>query len=102
MGPGVSWRAAPSRVLVAGDIDCSNAAGITEAVMALLKEHATVVVVDLSAVTFMDAAGLEALVRARNRCHEQEASLVVHCPQPVVRRLFTITGLEKLLRTPSV
>ena len=51
-----------TRLLVAGEIDMQVAPRLTEAIGDLLRDGHDRVVVDLSAVTFLDSSGLASLV----------------------------------------
>jgi anti-sigma B factor antagonist len=55
------------------------------------------VVVDLSEVTFMDSAGINALVAAYHRVGPDSELRLVGL-RPNVRRVFEITGLLELIR----
>jgi anti-sigma B factor antagonist len=57
------------------------------------------VVVDLAELRFVDAAGLGALVRLRNRVRSAGADLTVVGPSPQVRRIFDHAGLGGILDT---
>lgn len=57
-------------------------------------------VVDLSALTFIDAAGVGVLVRLGNRLRAVGASLQVKADCPTIRRVFELTQLETLLSAP--
>ncbi|GAA2263096.1 hypothetical protein GCM10010430_54490 [Kitasatospora cystarginea] len=54
-------------------------------------------VLDLSEVTFMDCAGLGALVRARNQADRCGARLVLRGAGRCVVRLLKLTGLHRRL-----
>jgi anti-sigma B factor antagonist len=57
----------------------------------------TPVVVDLSDITFIDSAGLGALVGAHRRMLEAGGRLRVVRPPALVGRAFELTGLDELL-----
>jgi anti-sigma B factor antagonist len=52
-------------------------------------------VVELDQVSFIDSAGLGALVGAAKRAAAHGASLHVACARPQVRQLFRLTGLDR-------
>ncbi|MEV8100114.1 STAS domain-containing protein [Kitasatospora sp. NPDC085879] len=58
---------APALVGASGEIDLDTVPSLRRALAAALEAHREVVR-DLSEVTFMDCAGMGALVRARNQC----------------------------------
>ncbi len=89
-----------SVVRVTGEIDVASAPELENALGIVPAESGTVVV-DLSAVTFMDSTGLGVLVAAWNRYNSQEPvgrlALVVSTPE--VERLLEVTGLAEVFGT---
>ena len=64
------------------------------AALEAVSDRTTRVVVDLSAVSFLDSSGLNALVHARRALAERELSFRVVSPKDqVVRRVLEITRL---------
>lgn len=55
------------------------------------------VMLDLSQVSYLDAAGIGVLVETDRRLRARDARLVVHAPTPLVRRLLEITGDDDLI-----
>ena len=51
-------------------------------------------IADLDQVSFIDSAGLAALVSAARRAAAHGASLHVICARPETRQLFRLTGLD--------
>ncbi|MFD0576783.1 STAS domain-containing protein [Dactylosporangium darangshiense] len=78
-----------------GELDVGNAPQLREAVGAALDQHQRLVV-DLSAVTFLDSVTLGVLIGAYNRARETGGALAVVCTDERVRRVFRITGLDKV------
>ncbi|MCX4820948.1 STAS domain-containing protein [Streptomyces sp. NBC_01142] len=52
------------------------------------------VVLDLSALQFMDSSGLNVLIKAGREARNTDGDLHLAAPAPAVRRLFEITGLS--------
>ncbi|MFF9909095.1 STAS domain-containing protein [Streptomyces sp. NPDC013457] len=50
-------------------------------------------VLDLSALSFMDSSGLNVLIRAAREAREAGGDLHLAAPAPAVRRILEITGL---------
>jgi anti-sigma B factor antagonist len=83
---------------VAGELDLATATVMDEALSASCSAPAYGVVVDVSQLRFMDAAGLKVLVSSHNRLiRGGRAGLVVRGASGVVRRVFELTGLTFLL-----
>ncbi|GAA2837034.1 hypothetical protein GCM10010441_71790 [Kitasatospora paracochleata] len=86
----------PIVVRANGEIDLDTATSLRRALAAALESHREVVL-DLSEVTFMDCAGLGALVRARNQADRCGARLVLRGAGHRVVRLLKLTGLHRRL-----
>ncbi len=76
-----------------GDLDLLADPQLAEHSARLISGSAAVVL-DLREVGFMDARGLECLVRLRNLCELGGRHLSVIRGPGVVQRLFTLCGLE--------
>jgi anti-anti-sigma regulatory factor len=57
--------------------------------------------VDLGGVTFLDCAGIGALVGVRNAAVQAGRQIRVTHPQPFVRRILEVTGLLGVLTAPT-
>jgi anti-sigma B factor antagonist len=82
-------------VRVTGEVDLETAFVLRAALRKLTAEPMPPrrIAVDLEHVTFLDAAGLDILVQARQRAHRAGADLVVCNAHGIVRRVFDVTGL---------
>jgi RNA polymerase sigma-B factor len=87
------------RVHVAGEIDRDNARDLSDALLAVVRRAAPerAVVVDLSRVPFVDAAGVAVLVAVHEAARVREVSITVVGLQPHVRQVVAISGLRALL-----
>ncbi|MEU8140053.1 STAS domain-containing protein [Streptodolium elevatio] len=81
-----------------GEIDIATADALRDRLIAALNQHAAVAA-DMSAVTFIDCAGLRALLAARAFAERHGRHLAVHDPSRPVRRLLAWTRLDPRLRT---
>lgn len=86
----------PVVVPVAGEIDIANSAQL-EARLLAAGAGGRRVVVDLGAVTFLDATGLTALLCGRRAAVEHGGSLVLADVPPSVSRILRITALDAVL-----
>jgi anti-anti-sigma factor len=91
-----------SLITVTGDIDLLTAPDLHTYLCAALDDtlddtvgSASTVVVDLSEVTFMDARGLTALLRAEAHARDRGARLHLTALPPPLTRLLHITGLDQ-------
>jgi anti-anti-sigma factor len=79
------------------EIDITTVYRLRAALAAAARQHA-VVVVDMTRTHACDTAGLHVLVRAHRRALAQGGELRLAMPSPDVRRLFAITGLDRVIR----
>jgi anti-anti-sigma factor len=84
-------------VKLVGEIDFANADALGERLDSLIGDGDTRLVVDLSALEFMDSSGIAMLLRAAGRVE----SIAVRNPTEVVRRIIECTGLADTLRIES-
>jgi anti-sigma B factor antagonist len=75
---------------VSGELDLLTAPQLRDA-LAIAGNHSRDIVLDFSAVTFVDSSGLRLLLAAAGAAQGRGANLVVRAPSPAVRRLFGIT-----------
>lgn len=54
-------------------------------------------VIDLSAVPFMDSAGLGALIGGIRRARENDGEVAVACSRPTLTRLLHTTGFDRIV-----
>lgn len=83
-------------VRVAGDVDIANSAELDAQLLAA-SSNGGLVVVDLRAVTFMDASGLTVLLNGRRAAIGRGGSLVLENVPPSVSRILRITALDAVL-----
>ncbi|MGN6677057.1 MAG: STAS domain-containing protein [Streptosporangiaceae bacterium] len=83
-------------VRLRGELDVSNAYELRGVFDELLTAGPQHILVDLSGLSFADCGGMSVLVAARHRLAGHEHDLTVTAPQPIVRRLLTLTGMDTL------
>lgn len=81
-------------VVVHGELDFAGAVPLKER---LMETGAAMVVVDLAELTFVDAAGISALLSAREELGREGRRLVLRGALPQTRRVFDVLGLAHLL-----
>lgn len=87
-----------ARVRLAGELDLDGVEAVTSALVQLAEEGATTVLVDASALTFIDSSGLRALLSGRQALGDVNVSLIVEHASPAVQRVLEITGTRALLQ----
>ncbi len=85
----------PTVVRAEGELDAFAAGDISAAF--LEAEAARTVVVDLSAVSFMDSTALGLIVRGVREIDERGGRARVVLPETTARRIFEITTLDRVL-----
>jgi anti-sigma B factor antagonist len=86
-------NASTIRMTVSGEIDMATGPHVANTVRRAITAEHTRIEVDLSAVTFIDSAGIGTLVDARACLHDHGLELVLHRPSEVVIRLLELLGL---------
>jgi anti-sigma B factor antagonist len=81
-------------LVVEGEIDTLTAGSLERALTELLDDTSEVLVVDLSAVTFLASSGLAVLIRAAHQAGERRLRLV--STARAVLRPMEITGSDQL------
>src|SRR3954451_3654960 len=82
---------------VRGEVDLAVRKAFNDAVTAVTRRSIRRIVIDLSAATFVDSTGLNALVRAHQRAEAGGLSLEVVYGSGNVARALEISGLDQLL-----
>jgi anti-anti-sigma factor len=80
---------------VRGELDMATTAALRDQIVALLRETAAPVIIDLSGVAFCDASGLALLVGAQRRAKLHGVAVVLAGPRQNVSKLLRITGLDR-------
>jgi anti-sigma B factor antagonist len=78
---------------VEGEIDIATSPRLIAALNDAVTDTDGTVVVDLSAVEFMDSTGLALLIRAQRRMSRHGRGFAVVCPDGPVRRIFELTDM---------
>ena len=86
------------RVVAVGEVDVSNAGELRSAVDAAIAAKPSKVDVDLGEVGYIDSTGIGVLVGASHRAGEAGCTFEVTNPQPNVRRVLSLLGVEKELK----
>lgn len=84
-----------SSVRVTGEMDIATAPQLVATVRSLSRRDLQHVWLDLSGLTFIDGAGLAALVQVRRLVDGGGGRLTLHGVRPLARRLLTITNLSR-------
>ncbi|MCL2394762.1 MAG: STAS domain-containing protein [Acidimicrobiaceae bacterium] len=78
-----------------GELDAFTVSHLREALAELAVSPR--LVIDLSGVTFVDSAGLGALIGGIRRTREMGGDVAVACDRPVLIRLLRTTGFDRIV-----
>jgi anti-sigma B factor antagonist len=84
-------------LVLEGELDLSTCGKVDLAVDRMLADGMRLVVVDLTPLRFCDSTGLAALLRASKRVRAEGGSCLVAGPRGAVRRILSMTRLERAL-----
>jgi anti-sigma B factor antagonist len=93
----VQWAGKLAVVTLPAEIDIANADRVRAELFSLLDQGATTLVLDMSATTFCDSAGVHAVIAARTRAIAGGAELRIVSTSGPVLRVFAITGVDQLV-----
>jgi anti-anti-sigma factor len=98
-----TWSGRTAVVTAAGEIDLTNAESLRDTLLSVLNAGALGLVVDLTATTFIDSAGVSALVRASRRAAATEATMRLAVTAAAVLRVLDLVGINRLIEVhPTV
>lgn len=87
----------PTVVWLEGEQDFATLPGVASVLADAMGANTAGVVVDLSAVTYMDASTIGVLIGARNLLRAQSRTLTVRSPSTWAGWLLTLCGLTALI-----
>jgi anti-sigma B factor antagonist len=83
---------------LAGDAELSTVDEFIQRLLELSASGRARIILDLSLVSFVDSTVVNALLASVARIRRSGGDLVIVCPNPDVRRVFDVTGLEAIFR----
>jgi anti-sigma B factor antagonist len=86
----------PPIIELEGEVDVYTAPQLKQQMISLLESGAKELVVDLTKVDYLDSTALGVLIGGLKRMRERDGNMVLVCPSPRIRRVFEITGLDKI------
>ena len=84
---------------VSGEIDVAGTHAFTEQLLSLLDEEPAQLVIDLSAVVYVDTFALSALDDVAKRCRLEDCRLAIVCSEGRMRGAIATTGLDQFVAT---
>lgn len=78
---------------VSGELDLATSARLGDMINEMVASGIRLVVLDLTAVSFVDSSGLRVIIEAGDRLEECDGHLVLEGLSPAVQKLLEVTGL---------
>ncbi len=88
-------------IYVSGEVDMYTAPQLKERLLDLIDGGAKRIVVDLSAVTFIDSTALGVLIGGVRRVHGAGGAMSLVVTSRAVERVLSITGLDRVFSIHS-
>jgi len=79
-----------------GDIDLHVSPAVTESLNAIIKKKPELIVIDLSRATYIDSAGIAALILAMQKVEEYGGKFLLSGLQETIRSIFEISRLDRI------
>src|SRR3954453_9990356 len=80
-----------------GEIDRATAPELKQSLLEVVDSGAEWLVVDLAEVRFIDSTGLKLFLSIHARLDARGGEMLVVCPDPILRRLFEVSGVVEQL-----
>lgn len=87
-------------ISVTGELDQATADGLRDPLRESIEAGTAAVMIDMSDCGFIDSTGLGVIVEAWKDLQSRngdKAALSICCPEPEVRRLLEVTGLDQAI-----
>jgi anti-sigma B factor antagonist len=84
---------------ISGELDLSSSPALEEEVAKAIGSDASIVIIDLRELEFIDSTGLGVLVKSNQRAIDEDREFALVKGGPQVERLLSLTGLAERLTT---
>ncbi|MEV4109772.1 STAS domain-containing protein [Nonomuraea sp. NPDC049695] len=88
---------APTTVRLSGELDMFTSPALRSRLLDILKSSTSLLILDLSEVSFCDASGLAVMVGIQQRARPMGITVALSSPRPFMSKLLRITGLDRSL-----
>jgi anti-sigma B factor antagonist len=87
-------------VTLRGELDVTDAADAEAEITALVMPRRCLII-DMSALDFMDCSSLGALLRVQGLARRGGGDVALAAPRPQIRRLLALTGMDEVFRVQA-
>lgn len=84
-------------LVLAGEVDVTTAPEFKRRLHGLIDQGNQAIVVDLTAVTFIDSTALGVMIGALRRLRPEGGALALVCADDDIAGIFEVTGLDRVL-----
>jgi anti-anti-sigma factor len=91
----VTERPDGATIAIAGELDLAEVESLEDRLRELERRQPELLVIDLSAVTFIDSTSLRVLIDADKRAREEHRRLVLVPGPPPIHDVFRVTLLDR-------
>lgn len=85
--------------MLSGEIDHHNAKELrTELDRYIISAQPKELILDFGNITFMDSSGIGLIIGRYKLMHECGGILIVRDPQPYIKRVMKLSGIERLVK----
>src|SRR2546425_6398007 len=93
----VEWMGRRAIVGFPGKVDVSNVGQLRDRLLSVINRGATVLIADMTSTVSCDHAAVDAIARACQRAAASGTQLRLVVTAPMVRRVLSIEGLDRLV-----
>nr|WP_320026673.1 STAS domain-containing protein [uncultured Acetobacterium sp.] len=84
-------------VCIKGEIDIYSIEKFRETIENQIKTQVPEIILDCSELSYMDSTGMGVLIELRNKTKEMGQKIVMMNPRPNIKKLLTLTGVDKII-----
>lgn len=85
-------------ILLAGELDANTAVAADDALSNAINSGFEYLLIDCQELRYISSAGVGVLLSSFHACTEQKVSIIFYGLQPKIKDVFTILGLEKIMK----
>jgi anti-sigma B factor antagonist len=93
----ILWTGEIATVRLPVEVDMSNAESVLDDLSSALADGAKTLIVDMSATTFCDSAGVSVLVRTHQKAAANDSRLRIATQSSAVQRVLSLTSVDTLI-----